>query len=147
MKRTARVIDVLKLKGGHMVTVRSDDTIGALSDQLRREKCGAVVVSDNGGLDGIISERDIAYGLSTHLGELHTLPVKKLMTKDVITCSPDDTVAEVARVMTERRIRHLPVIDGARLIGIIGMRDVLMHRLQEMERRTQMISKLYSAEL
>lgn len=147
MRRTSRVADVLKLKGGRMVTARSDDTIGALSEQLRREKCGAVVVSDNGGLDGIISERDVAYGLATHLGDLHTLPVKSLMTMDVITCSADDTVAEVARVMTERRIRHLPVTDGEQLIGIIGMRDVLMLRLQEMERRTQMISKLYSAEL
>ncbi len=147
MKRIARVADVLKIKGSRMVTAKSDDTIGALSDQLRREKCGAVVVSDAGGLDGIISERDLAYALSIYLGELHKLPVKSLMTKDVITCSPDDTVAEVARVMTERRIRHLPVTEGDRLIGIIGMRDVLASRLQEMERRTQMISKLYSAEI
>jgi CBS domain-containing protein len=146
MKRVAKVADILKLKSERMVTAKSSDTVGALADQLRKEKCGAIVVSDHGEVDGIISERDVAYALPAHLGDLHTLPVRDLMTKKVITCSPGDSVAEVARIMNERRIRHLPVTEGDKVVGIIGMRDILMQRLHEVEKRAQMISKLYSAE-
>jgi CBS domain-containing protein len=146
MKRVAKVADILKLKSERMVTAKSSDTVGALADQLRKEKCGAIVVSDRGEVDGIISERDVAYGLPIHLGNLHTLPVKDLMTREVITCSPSDSIAVVARIMNERRIRHLPVTDGDKVVGIIGMRDILMQRLNEVEQRTQMISKLYSVE-
>jgi CBS domain-containing protein len=146
MKRVAKVADILKLKSERMVTAKSSDTVGALADQLRKEKCGAIVVSDHGEVDGIISERDVAYALPAHLGDLHTLPVRDLMTKKVITCSPGDSIAEVARIMNERRIRHLPVTEGDKVVGIIGMRDILMQRLHEVEKRAQMISKLYSAE-
>jgi CBS domain-containing protein len=146
MTRVAKVADILKLKGARVVTAKSTDTVGALADQLRMEKCGAIVVSDHGEVDGIISERDVAYALPTHRGDLHMLPVKDLMTKQVITCSPSDSVSDVARIMNERRIRHLPVTDGDKVVGIIGMRDILMQRLHEVEKRAQMISKLYSAE-
>jgi CBS domain-containing protein len=75
----------------------------------------------------------LAYGLATHASNLPNVAVSELMTKAVITCSPRDSVSEIAKVMTQRRIRHLPVKDGDQLVGIITIGDVLKHRLDEMQ--------------
>ncbi len=82
----------------------------------------------------------MAYGVATHAGELHTLPVSALMTRKVVTCSSEDSIAEVTRVMAERHIRHLPVADGDELAGIISLRDVVMHRLDEVERLAGLVT-------
>jgi CBS domain-containing protein len=145
-KRTARVAEILKVKGAGVITIRPTETIGALARRLQQEQIGAMIVSHDGqSVDGIISERDVAYGLALHRGDLHALPVAALMTKKVITCSPDDSIADVARVMTERHIRHLPVTDGTRLVGVVGMRDILMHRLEEMQRVTKLLGSYVTA--
>lgn len=129
-----RVSDILREKGAEVKTVRSDDTALCLSKRLKGDRVGAMVVSDDGSsLDGIISERDIAYGLAAHGSNLYAVPVSQLMTKTVVTCSPNDTVAQVMEVMTRRRIRHLPVTDGNRLIGLVSIGDVLKHRVGEIQ--------------
>ena len=92
-----------------------------------------VVSSDGKSLEGIISERDVAYGVAVHGGALPTLKVSDLMTPVVITCSPGDTIAEVAKIMTLQRIRHLPVKDGAKLVGVISIGDVLKSRISEIQ--------------
>lgn len=128
------VADILKTKGESVMSVRTDDTAICVAKRLKEERIGALVVSDDGNaLDGIISERDIAYGLAAHGRDLFGVLVSDLMTKSVITCAAQDTIADVTRVMTQRRIRHLPVKDGDRLIGIISIGDVLKHRLDEMQ--------------
>jgi CBS domain-containing protein len=128
------VSDVIKRKGSDVKFVRSTDTSKHLAERLREERVGAMVVSDDGEhIDGIISERDIAYGLATHGGDLHLVPVSRLMTKGVITCSSAETIAGVMRIMTQMRIRHLPIVDGGKLVGLISIGDVLKHRLGEME--------------
>jgi CBS domain-containing protein len=78
-------------------------------------------------------ERDLAYGLPMHARKLHMLLVSELITKSVITCSPRDSIAEVSRIMTQRRIHYLPVKEGGKLVGIISIGDVLKHRLSEIE--------------
>ena len=130
-----RVADILKTKGMRTVmTVRPGETINALSERLRQAGVGAMIVSENGHtIDGIISERDVAYGVAAHVGRLHALQVSELMTRAVITCTPDDSISGVAKIMTERRIRHLPVMEGGRLAGLISIGDVLKHRLSEIE--------------
>lgn len=134
------VSDILRAKGEAVMTVRSDDTALCLAKRLRSERVGAMVVSDDGrSLDGIISERDVAYGLAVHGSELYSVNVADLMTKAVVTCSPRDTIADVTRVMTQRRIRHLPVKDGDRLAGVISIGDVLKHRLTEIELETEVL--------
>lgn len=101
---------------------------------MRDEQIGAAIVSDDGkSIDGIISERDLAYGLAAHGSKLPGIAVSELMTKAVIVCSPEDSVTDVMKLMTERRTRHLPVKDGDRLVGIISIGDVLKHRLGEMQ--------------
>jgi CBS domain-containing protein len=92
-----------------------------------------IVSKDGESLEGIISERDVACGLAKHGAALSELRVSDLMTRSVITCAPEDTIGEVARIMTLQRIRHLPVKDGAKLVGVISIGDVLKSRISEIE--------------
>ena len=129
-----KVTDMLRIKGSVVKTVPPHETALLLSGQLRAEQIGALVVSTDGkSIDGIVSERDLAYGLATYGVRLPTIPVSQLMTKAVIVCSPEDSVTDVMKLMTQRRIRHLPVKDGDQLVGIISIGDVLKHRLSELQ--------------
>jgi CBS domain-containing protein len=128
------VADILKVKGSKVITVRPDLRIEHLVQRLQIERIGALVVSESGTtVDGIISERDIAHGLAEHGAEILMRTAADLMTKAVVTCSPNDTIAQVAKAMTERRIRHMPVTEGKKLVGIISIGDVVKHRLDELE--------------
>lgn len=126
------VADILKRKGSVVKTVSSDLSAQAFARLLKKEGIGAMVVkNDDGSITGIISERDLAYGLATHGSNLGHLTVSELMTKAVITCCPSDSLSQIMKVMTERRIRHLPVLDGQSLVGIVTIGDVLKFRLEE----------------
>ena len=117
-----------------MKTVVPHETALLLSGQLRAEQIGALVVSTDGNsIDGIVSERDLAYGLATHGAESPTIPISGLMTKAVVVCSPEDSVTDLMKLMTQRRIRHVPVKDGDQLVGISSIGDVLKHRLGELQ--------------
>src|SRR5271169_4273774 len=122
-----RVADILKSKSTQTVmTVRPEETVGLLARRLRLAGVGAMMVSEDGQtLGGIVTERDVAYALPDHAGYLHTLRVSDLMTKTVITCTPEDTIAKVSKIMTLHRIRHLPAIEGGRLAGVVSIGDVL----------------------
>jgi CBS domain-containing protein len=129
-----RVADILRIKGSTVKTVTPDWTALELAEKLRAAQIGAMIVSEDGtSIDGIISERDLAYGLAEHGRELPRIAVSKLMTKLVLVCSPEDSITDVMKLMTQRRIRHLPVKDGAQLVGIISIGDVLKHRLGEVQ--------------
>ena len=129
-----KVADILRVKGSAVKTVTSDVTALEFSERLRAERIGAMIVSNDGrSIDGIISERDLAYGLGAHGGMLPKIAVSELMTKVVIVCSPEDSITDVMKLITQRRIRHLPVKDGDQLVGIISIGDVLKHRLDEMQ--------------
>lgn len=135
-----KVSDILAVKGPVVVTVKASDTIGTLSERLRQRRIGAAVVSADGqSVDGVISERDIAYGLAVHVGDLRKLPVSALMTKTVITCTPGDKVSDVASTMVARNIRHLPVVEENHLVGMISIRDVLNFRVDDLQRQTNML--------
>lgn len=128
------VADILKAKGPDVITVRPDLSIEHLVQRLRIANVGALVVSQSGTtVDGIISERDIARGLAEHGADVLNCTVADLMTHAVVTCSPGDALAHVAKIMTQRRIRHLPVIDEKALVGIISIGDVVRYRLDELE--------------
>lgn len=135
-----RVADILTAKGSKVLTVRPDMSIDQLVHRLRVERIGALVVSATGTtVDGIISERDVAHGLAEHGAGILDLTVANLMTHNVVTCTPDDTLAHVAKVMTHRRIRHVPVVDGRELIGIVSIGDVVRYRLDELELETNVL--------
>ena len=135
-----KVSDILAAKGPRVVTVRPSETIGALSQRLRENHIGAAVVSANGqAVDGVISERDIAYAVAIHQADLHTLPVSQLMTRTVITCAPHESVANVASTMRARNIRHIPVEEEGRLVGMVSIRDVLNYRTDDLQQQTNLL--------
>ncbi len=129
--------DILNTKGSVVVTVGPSDTIASLSELLRANRIGAAVVSSDGEtIEGVISERDIAYGVGSHAARLHSLPVSQLMTTTVIKCTPDDSVGRVASTMLSRNIRHLPVEEGGKLVGMVSIRDILKERVEELQQAT-----------
>jgi CBS domain-containing protein len=138
--RVVKVSDILAAKGSAVVTVKPTETIGALSQRLRENRIGAAIVSGDGQtVDGVISERDVAYGVAIHKAELHTLAVSALMTKTVVTCSPGESVANVASTMQARNIRHIPVEESGRVVGMISIRDVLNHRTDDLLQQTNLL--------
>ena len=128
-----KVAEILKQKGQDVISVRPTESIETLSHRLRLARIGAMVVLGEGGtLDGIISERDIVHGIAEHGASCLGLTVADLMTQRVITCAPEDSVSRIARIMTENRIRHLPVVEGKALVGVVSVGDVVKNRLEEM---------------
>ncbi len=125
---------ILTTKGRSVVTIAPDATIDEATAEMRRREIGALVVSEDGvTVAGILSERDIVHGLAERGARLLTLPVAALMTRHVFTCKPGDSIAELMAEMTERRIRHLPVVEDGRLAGIVSIGDVVKSRLDEVE--------------
>lgn len=135
-----KVADILRTKGSVVKTVPPHETALFASAHLRSEQIGALVVSTDGNsIDGIISERDLAYGLATHRERLPTIRISELMTRAVIVCSPEDSVTDVIKLMTQHRTRHVPVKDRDQLVGIISIGDVLKHRLGELQKEADVL--------
>lgn len=129
-----KVSDILKAKGSAIKTIEANATMRALAHTFRKEQIGALLVlDDKGGLQGIISERDLARGIDEFGVDLPQMRVSNLMTRSVVTCAPDDRVSAVANIMTQRRIRHLPVVVDSKVVGLISIGDVLKHRLDEVQ--------------
>lgn len=125
---------ILRGKGRAVATIRPDESVIAALAALRDRNIGALVVSNNGEtVDGIISERDLVHGLADHGSALLALSVAAAMTRRVVTCTPTDSVADLMAEMTNRRIRHLPVVDHGRLVGIVSIGDLVKSRLDEIE--------------
>ncbi|MDE2165138.1 MAG: CBS domain-containing protein [Alphaproteobacteria bacterium] len=131
------VESILKAKGHQVVTIAPVAAVAEAAALLRRMGIGALVVSVDGRrLDGIVSERDIVHALADRGAAALDLRVADLMTRRVVTCAPGETVAELMAEMTRRRIRHLPVVEHGRLVGLVSIGDVVKNRLEEMEEET-----------
>ena len=125
---------ILRNKGSWVVTVRRKTTVAEAVEMLHRERIGALVVSEDGdSVDGVLSERDIVTALDDHGPALPSRTVDEIMTRDVVTCDPADTVQTLMAEMTNRRFRHFPVIKDGRLRGIISIGDLVKNRLDEVE--------------
>jgi CBS domain-containing protein len=125
---------ILRNKGNWVATIRSDATVAEAVDTLNRERIGAIVVSDDGEtVDGILSERDIVVALGGRDDALLSRPVGEIMTRTVIACDPSDSVGDLMAEMTNRRIRHFPVVADGRLRGIVSIGDLVKSRLDEVE--------------
>lgn len=129
-----RIADVVKRKGRDVVTVRSDATVAELLALLSEHRIGAVVVSDDGGVvHGIVSERDVVRHLHTDRGALLEAPVSQIMTSEVHTCSPEDSLEDMAAMMTDRRVRHVPVLVDGRLDAIVSIGDIVKFRIDTLQ--------------
>jgi len=143
-----RINQVLAAKAiKDVLTVSPDATVRDLLAMLAEHNVGALVVSSDGHtLEGIVSERDVVRRLVENEGLLD-MAVSSIMTTDVHTCAGDHPVNDLMQVMTERRIRHVPVLDGDAVVGIISIGDVVKNRLQELEfERDQLDSYVHSAQ-
>ncbi|MDT5251879.1 MAG: hypothetical protein QOE52_3092 [Mycobacterium sp.] len=128
-----RVADVLRGKGGAVVTIKPDATVTELLSGLADHNIGAMVVVGPDGLAGIVSERDVVRQLHAHGASVLSQPVEKIMTAVVSTASKSDTVDSLTLLMTENRVRHVPVLEDGKLIGIVSIGDVVKTRMQELE--------------
>jgi CBS domain-containing protein len=125
---------ILSNKGKSVVTIHPDATVERAVAVLRLRGIGALVISNNGEtVVGIVSERDIVEALVRYGSELLSVSVSEIMTCPVVTCEPGDSVAELMAEMTNRRIRHFPVVEDGRLIGIVSIGDLVKSRLDEIE--------------
>jgi CBS domain-containing protein len=144
-----RVEDVLRHKagGGEVATVPGDATIGVALARLVERNVGALVVTADGEqVDGVISERDVAHGLHARGGEVLADRVSTLMTAQVHTCTPATGVTDLTRLMTEHRVRHVPVLVAGRLAGIVSIGDVVKARLDELEtEREQLVGYIQTS--
>jgi CBS domain-containing protein len=128
-----RIADVLRSKGGEVMTINPDATVTELLDGLASHNIGAMVVVGPDGVAGIVSERDIVRRLHAHGASVLSQPVSEIMTAVVSTCSKSDTVDSLTMLMTENRVRHVPVLENGKLIGIVSIGDVVKTRMEELE--------------
>lgn len=137
---------ILSTKGSTVTTVRPDATVGEAAELLVAHRIGALVVSTDGSeIAGILSERDLARGLASHGAPIIDLAVEELMTREVITCALTDSVDRLMAVMTERRIRHVPVVEDGGLVGLVSIGDVVKSRLDDLETETATLHEYISA--
>ena len=129
-----QISQLLRHKGREVATVAAWESVRTALGLLAEKGIGALVVSPDGRhVEGIVSERDVARGLHDHGAGLLAQPVSSLMTAQVHTCPPTASVHDLARTMTDHRVRHVPVVDDGILIGIVSIGDVVKARLDELE--------------
>lgn len=129
-----KVGDILRSKGATVHTVSPDDKIATAVSVLNDKNIGAVVVKDGAdNVVGILSERDVVRRLGREGAAVLSAPVKSCMTSDPVTCGVDATVDEILGRMTERRVRHMPVVNGGELVGLVSIGDVVKRKIDETE--------------
>ena len=128
------VADILAAKSDSVVTTNPNERVAIVTHRLRAKQIGAAVVSPNDRqVAGIISERDIIYGIAQYGSNALDMPVASLMNRSPEMCSPDDTIVSIMARITNRRVRHIVVVEDSRLTGVVSIGDVLKHRLDELQ--------------
>lgn len=138
------VARILRLKGSaDVATITAAETVADAAAALSSKRIGALVVSSDGKtVNGIISERDVVRWLGREGASCLTRPVADVMTAKVVTCGPDDDVAEIMRHMTSGRFRHIPVIDNGRLAGVISIGDVVKYRMDALQHEAEALTDM-----
>ena len=128
------VAAILSGKGHDTITANADTPLSDICETLAKHKIGAVVVcSGDKRIEGIVSERDVVRAIGTQGTSSLSLPVSSVMTKEVVTCSEDNSVNEVMARMTQGRFRHMPVVKDGKLAGVISIGDVVKHKIAQVE--------------
>jgi CBS domain-containing protein len=140
-----RIADLLRKKGTAVATVTPETTVSTLLAGLAEKNVGAmVVIAPDGSIAGIVSERDVVRRLNDHGPALLDGPVSEIMTTLVASCGPEDSVDQLSVLMTERRIRHVPVLANGRLAGIISIGDVVKNRMEQLEKSQEQLEAYIS---
>lgn len=124
---------VLRNKGSEVETIAADASLFEAVRRLGEKRIGALPVVEDGRITGIMSERDVIYCLRSHGPEVLDWPVSRVMSSPAITASPDTEVLSALALMTQRRIRHLPVVEGGEIRGIVSIGDLVKHRMERIE--------------
>ncbi len=137
------VRELLERKKKDLVTCRPKNTLAIAAELLTTNRIGAMpVLTAEGDLAGIISERDLVREFATRSSELQTLKIEDVMTRNVITVSPDDAASVAAGLMAEHGIRHLPVVEGRKVLAVISIRDTVSARLEEAASKAKRLGEL-----
>ncbi len=130
-----RIGDILRAKGSAVATIATTATVTEFLAELAVHNIGAMVVvaPDGSGVRGIVSERDVVRHLHAHGPGVLGRAVAEIMTTEMVTCTPVDRVDDLAALMTNNRVRHIPVLDGGRLAGIVSLGDVVKNRMEELQ--------------
>ena len=131
------VRSILDTKGHEIQSVEPDVKLSAAIKILGERKIGAVLVMNQGHIEGILSERDIIRALASRGATALEEPVSRSMTEKVVTCTCQSAINEVMEMMTQGKFRHVPVVEGGRLVGIVSIGDIVKHRLAEVEAETR----------
>lgn len=124
---------ILSSKGSEVATIGAEDRVSAAVETLGQRRIGALPVVEDGRIVGIMSERDVIYCLRDHGAEALGWPVSRVMSAPAITADPTTPVMSALGLMTQRRIRHLPVVEGGRIIGIVSIGDLVKYRMDRIE--------------
>lgn len=123
---------ILKTKGSNVFTIRPEHAVADAAALMTAKKVGVAVVCDaKGAVVGVVSERDIVSGITQFGKGVIDMPVRNIMSSPVLSCGPMDSVKHIMEVMTDRRIRHLPVVDKGELMGMVSIGDAVNFRLRE----------------
>ena len=137
---------ILQNKGSEVLTVACDTSVRDAVALLAERKIGALPVVRDGAVAGIMSERDVIYCLKSDGAAILDWPVERIMTAPAITVEPDKQVLSALSLMTLRRIRHLPVVEGGRIVGLVSIGDLVKYRMDKIEREAeQMLAYIQSA--
>jgi len=132
------VSDILAQKGGLVFSVTPGTSVAQISQQLSTRRIGSVLVlDDDSSVAGIVSERDLVRAFASHGAKAMELEARHVMTRDVVTCDPDDSIDQVMQTMTSGRFRHLPVVRHGELLGLVSIGDVVKARLEETKHETE----------
>jgi CBS domain-containing protein len=128
---------ILGDKGKEVATVSADARLSEAVRVLGERRIGALPVVEGDRIVGIVSERDLIYNLKDHGAEVLDWPVSRVMTSPAITVDPSTEVLNALALITQRRVRHLPVVSGGRLVGIVSIGDLVKYRIERIEFEAQ----------
>ena len=141
-----KVRDILEVKGSQVYSIQPDQTILDAVAVLMQHRIGALLVRDAAGkVCGLISERDVLRECLHRSAELGRIPIREVMTKDLVVCVPDDAIDYAMGIVTKNRIRHLPIMDGDRVLGLISIGDLVKAGLEETEYENRYLKEYIQA--
>ena len=136
---------ILRRKGSDVTTIAPDVSIKRAADWLRAKNIGALVVTSEDAVLGLVSEREIVHAFSRYGEAAGSMRVREIMQYGLTTVSPDESVNRVMNLMTHHRVRHMPVLRGGKLVGIVSIGDVVKYRLEDLELETNVLRDVYNA--
>lgn len=136
---------ILDRNGGRVITIRATDTVKTAADRMRGRDIAALVITSGDAIAGLISERDIVRAISVHAEQALSMTVRDVAPHAMITVAPGDTLKHAMSLMTNHRVRHLPVFADREFVGIVSIGDVVKYRLEELETESNVLRDAYIA--